>query len=81
MRIYNNFYLFIETVVSPTAVGEEKGRDGSGILGASREVVESRGDTTAASWVRRGWQWGAGERWRLAMLGRNIFNKNYYTHI
>jgi hypothetical protein len=28
MRIYNNFYLFLESVVSPTAVGEEKGRDG-----------------------------------------------------
>jgi hypothetical protein len=26
MRIYNNFYLFLESVVSPTAVGEEKGR-------------------------------------------------------
>jgi hypothetical protein len=33
MRIYNNFYLFLESVVSPTAVGEEKGRDGGGILG------------------------------------------------
>jgi hypothetical protein len=31
MRIYNNFYLFLESV--PTAVGEEKGRDGGGILG------------------------------------------------
>jgi hypothetical protein len=25
MRIYNNFYVFLESVVSPTAVGEEKG--------------------------------------------------------
>jgi hypothetical protein len=33
MRIYNNFYLFLESLVSPTAVGEEKGRDGSRILG------------------------------------------------
>jgi hypothetical protein len=33
MRIYNNFYLFLELVVSPTAVSEEKGRDGGGILG------------------------------------------------
>jgi hypothetical protein len=33
MRIYNNFYLFLESVVSPTAVGEEKGREGGGILG------------------------------------------------
>jgi hypothetical protein len=33
MRIYNNFYLFLESTVSPTAVGEEKGRDGDGILG------------------------------------------------
>jgi hypothetical protein len=33
MRIYNNFYLFLELVVSPTAVGEEKGRDGGRILG------------------------------------------------
>jgi hypothetical protein len=74
MRIYNNVYLFIESVVSPTAVGEEKGRDGGGILGVSREAVGSRGDTAAGSWVPRGWQWGAGERWRLAMLGRNIFN-------
>jgi hypothetical protein len=61
MRIYNNFYLFLELVVSPTVVGEEKGRDGGGILGcveggseprrdgdeslgASREVVGSRGE-------------------------------------
>jgi hypothetical protein len=33
MRIYTNFHLFLESVVSPTAVGEEKGRDGGGILG------------------------------------------------
>jgi hypothetical protein len=33
MRIYNNFYLFLESVVSPTVVGEDKGRDGGGILG------------------------------------------------
>jgi hypothetical protein len=32
MRIYNNFYLFLESVVSPTIVGEEKRRDGE-ILG------------------------------------------------
>jgi hypothetical protein len=76
MRIYNNFYVFLESVVSPTAVGEENeswdpgvrrgrqwgagarwrrdlgcieggsgepGRDGGGILGASREAVGSRG--------------------------------------
>jgi hypothetical protein len=35
MRIYNN--LFLESVVSPTAVGEEKGRDGGGILGCVEE--------------------------------------------
>jgi hypothetical protein len=62
IRIYNNFYLFLELVVSPTAVGEEKGRDGGGILGASREAAGSRGETTAGSWVRRGRQWGARER-------------------
>jgi hypothetical protein len=28
MSIYNNFYLFLESVVSPTAVSEEPGRDG-----------------------------------------------------
>jgi hypothetical protein len=33
MRINNNLYLFLELVVSPTAFGEEKGRDGGGILG------------------------------------------------
>jgi hypothetical protein len=54
MRIYNNFYLFLESVVSPTAVGEEKGRDDGMILGASREAVGSRGETAAGSWVRRG---------------------------
>jgi hypothetical protein len=72
MRIYNNLYVFLESVVSPTAVGEEKGsRDPRG---ASREAVGSRGETTAGSCVRRGRQWGAGARWRSAMLGRNIFN-------
>jgi hypothetical protein len=25
MRVFNNFYVFLESVVSPTAVGEEKG--------------------------------------------------------
>jgi hypothetical protein len=54
MRIYNNFYLFLESVVSPTAVGEEKGRDDGMILGASREAVGSRGETAVGSWVRRG---------------------------
>jgi hypothetical protein len=49
MRIYNNFYVFLESVVSPTAVGEEKGswdpgRNGDRILGASREAVGSRGE-------------------------------------
>jgi hypothetical protein len=33
MRIYNNFYLYLESVVSPTSVREEKGRHGGGILG------------------------------------------------
>jgi hypothetical protein len=33
MRIYNNLYLFLESVVSLTVVGEEKGRDNGGILG------------------------------------------------
>jgi hypothetical protein len=93
MRIYNNFYVFLRegeyTIVSPTAVGEEKGsqdprvrrwrqwgagarrrrdlgcveggsgepgRDGGGILGASREAVGTRA------------------RWRSAMLGRKKFN-------
>jgi hypothetical protein len=32
-RVYNNLCLFLESVVSPTAVCEEKGRDGGGILG------------------------------------------------
>jgi hypothetical protein len=41
MRIYNNIYLVLESVVSPTAVGEEKGRDGGEILGESREAVGS----------------------------------------
>jgi hypothetical protein len=59
MRIYNNFYVFLESVVSPTAIGEEKGSrdlgvrwgrqcvaglDDDGILGASREAVRSRGE-------------------------------------
>jgi hypothetical protein len=48
MRIYNNFYVFLQegeyTIVSPTAVGEEKG---------SRDPR-----------VRRGRQWGAGARRR-----------------
>jgi hypothetical protein len=59
MRIYNKFYLFLESVVS---VGEEKGRydggilgcveggsgepgrDDGGILGASREAVGIQGE-------------------------------------
>jgi hypothetical protein len=44
MRIYNNFHLFLESVVSSTGVGEEPGRDGGGILGASREAVGRRGE-------------------------------------
>jgi hypothetical protein len=43
---------------------EVLGRDGGGILGASREVVGSRGETSAGSWVRRGRKWGAGARRR-----------------
>jgi hypothetical protein len=42
----------------------EPRRDDGGILGASREAIGSRGETTAGSWVRRGRQWGAGARWR-----------------
>jgi hypothetical protein len=101
MRIYNNLYVFLRegkyAIVSPTAVGEEKGsrdprvrrgrqwgagarrrrdlgcveggsgepeRDGGESLGASREAVGSRGETTAGSWVRRGRQWGVGARRR-----------------
>jgi hypothetical protein len=81
VRIYNNFYVFLRegeyTIVSPTAVGEEKGsrdprvrrgrqwvagarrrrdlggsgepgRDDDGIMGASREAVESRGEMAVA---------------------------------
>jgi uncharacterized membrane protein len=33
MRIYSKFFLFLESVVSPTAVGEESGRGGGGIMG------------------------------------------------
>jgi hypothetical protein len=41
------------------------GRDGGGILGASREAVGIRGETAAESWVRRGRQWEAeARRWR-----------------
>jgi hypothetical protein len=62
MRIYNNFYIFLRegeyTIVSPTAVGEEKGsRDPRD---ASREAVGSRGETAAGSWK----QWGARARRR-----------------
>jgi hypothetical protein len=46
MRIYNNFYLFLESVVSPTAIGEEKGRDGGRILGCVEGGSGSRGETT-----------------------------------
>jgi hypothetical protein len=31
MRIYNNFNVFLESVVSPTAVGEEKGGRDPGV--------------------------------------------------
>jgi hypothetical protein len=59
----------------------EPGRDSGGVLGASRVAVGSRGETAAGSWVRRGRQWGAGARWRSAMLGRKKFNYNYYRYI
>jgi hypothetical protein len=43
----------------------EPGRDDDGILGPSRKVVGSPGETTAGSWVRRGRRWGAEvRRWR-----------------
>jgi hypothetical protein len=52
-RIYNKFYLFLESVVSPTAVDEEKGRDGGGILGCveggSRESGRGGGGILGAS--------------------------------
>jgi hypothetical protein len=31
MRVFNNFYVFLESVVSPTAVGEEKGSRDPGV--------------------------------------------------
>jgi hypothetical protein len=74
MRIYNNFYLFLESVVSPTAVDEEKGRDGGGILGCveggSGEPGRDDGGILAASREALGSQ----ERWWSVMPGRNIFN-------
>jgi hypothetical protein len=54
IRIYNNFYLFIESVVSPTVVGEEPGRDGGGILGCIKGGSGSRGEMTVGSLVHRG---------------------------
>jgi hypothetical protein len=61
MRIYNNFYVFLELVVRRgrqcgararqrqdlgcvEGGSEVPGRDSGGILGASREVVGSRGE-------------------------------------
>jgi hypothetical protein len=75
MRIYNNFYLFLESVVSPTAVGKEKVRDGGGILGCvkggSGEPGQDDGGILGASREVVGSQ---GEMRSAAMLGRNIFN-------
>jgi hypothetical protein len=53
MRIYNNFYLFLESVVSPIAVSKEKGRDGGKILrcveGGSGEPGRDSGGFLGAS--------------------------------
>jgi hypothetical protein len=81
MRIHNNFYLFLESVVLPTAIGEEMGRDAGGILGCvkggSGEPGRDGGRILGASTEAV----GARERWWSMVLGRNIFNYNYYRHI
>jgi hypothetical protein len=69
MRIYNNFYLFLESIVSPTAVGNEKGGDGGRILGCieggSGESGRDGGRICGA--LREAV--GSLERWLSAMLG------------
>jgi hypothetical protein len=74
MRIYNNLYLFLESVVLPTAVGEEKGRNGSGILGcveggSGEPGRDGDGILGASKKV-------VGSRGKMAVgdAGRNIFN-------
>jgi hypothetical protein len=51
MRIYNSFDVFLESLVSPTAVGEEKGRAGGMILGC----VEGGSGEPGRDSVRRCW--------------------------
>jgi hypothetical protein len=74
MRIYNNSYLFLESVVSPTVVGEEKGRDGGRILGCveggSGEPGRDDGGILGAS------REAVASRGEMAVgdAGENIFN-------
>jgi hypothetical protein len=42
MRIYNNLYVFLESVVSPTAVGEEKGSRDPGVRQGRQWGAEAR---------------------------------------
>jgi hypothetical protein len=49
-RMYNNFYLFLELVVSPTAVGEDRGETTAWSWGALREAVGSRVETATGSY-------------------------------
>jgi hypothetical protein len=93
MRIYNNCYVFLQegkyTIVSPTAVGEEKGswdprvrrgrQWGAGArqrwdLGCVKGGSGEPGRDDGGILGASRRQWGARVRWRSAMLGRNKFN-------
>jgi hypothetical protein len=74
MRIYNTFYVFLKLVVSPTAVGEEKG---------SRDPRVRRGRQWGAG-ARRRWdlgcvERGSGEPWRDG--GRRCWGETYLIRI
>jgi hypothetical protein len=93
MRIYNNFYVFLRegeyTIVSPTAVGEEKGSQDPRVrrwrqwgAGARRRRDLGCVDGGSGEPGRDGGEIlgasreavGTRARWRSAMLGRKKFN-------
>jgi hypothetical protein len=74
MRIYNNFYVFLGSVESPTAVGEDKGSQDPGVR---------RGRQWGAGVSRRRdlgcIEGGSGESWRDG--GRRCWGETYLIRI
>jgi hypothetical protein len=84
MRIYNDFYLFLESVVPPTAVNNETGRDGSRILGCIeggsgelvRDDLEGGSEEPGRDGGRRCW----GETFLISII-IDIFSTILYINL